>query len=157
LSVRAAIGSGLALLLAAGALSGCSSGEPAPEEAAPDVVAPGEAVPGATVPAGRTGAAGLAPRTVVALEPVGEATLAEGFIFRWQAPEGAAVVSWRVRVFSTAMSQLWSSGEVTGTEMTAPEALLLRMEPGNSYIWRVTGRLESGGRITSTDAVLVAR
>ena len=145
---QTAIASGLALLLAAGLLAGCSSGEPAPEEAAPAELAPSEETGAARTPA---------PRTVVPLEPLGEVTLADGFTFRWQAPEGAQVSSWRLRVFAGPERQVWSARELTATELVAPQDLLMKLEPGQSYTWRVAGHLEGVGRILSTDARIVAR
>jgi hypothetical protein len=139
---------GLALLLATGLLAGCSSGDPAPGEAAPAEPAPVEETEAARPPV---------PRTVVPLEPVGEVTLADGFTFRWQAPEGVQVSSWRLRVFSGPDIQVWSARELTASELTAPQELLIKLEPGQSYTWRVAGRLEGGGRVVSTDARLVAR
>ncbi len=148
-----ALASVLVALLAVGLQAGCSSGEPAPEPVSPE-----EPTPGVTVPAEGTGRPRPpVPTTVVPLEPQGEVVLADGFTFRWQAPEGAEVATWNLRVFTRSLQLIWSASDLTVTELAAPRDLLLKMEPGTSYTWRVAGRLAEGGRIRSPDARIAAR
>jgi hypothetical protein len=94
---------------------------------------------------------------VVPVEPLGEVVLANGFTFRWQAPEGAEVATWNLRVFTRSAQQIWSASDLTVTELAAPRDLLLKMEPGTTYTWRVIGRLAAGGRIRSPETRMVAR
>ncbi len=128
----------LGLVLAAGPLAGCSScGAPAEDPA-------GEAPAAAQPPAPRRAAT-----EVELLAPTGAVTPGQPFNFRWQGPEGKTITGWIVTVMARPDAPLWTSRELAADELQAPPELLTRLEPGKLYTWRVTGRVEGGGRIRS--------
>jgi hypothetical protein len=121
----------LVLIFLVVGLTACGEGSPEPAEAGDTEVAA----------SGRQAPAALAP-----LSPVGEVVLADGFSFAWELPEGAEGGIFSIAVFAGGSDALWKSPQMTFTEFEAPPALLLKLQPGRTYTWRVMGSLNSGGR-----------
>jgi hypothetical protein len=128
---KSALWPALAMVMLLAGLTACGSQEP-------DVAAPAEE--GATA-SGRSG-----PQELVALSPTGEVALADGFTFTWELPAGTEGGAWHIVVFAGGSDPIWESPRMTFTEFEAPPALLLKLQPGRSYTWRVAGNMSPGGR-----------
>jgi len=123
-------------------LTACGSGEPDP--------AVGE-------DAAAAASASEGPVELVPLSPVGEVVLADGFTFAWELPAGAEGGNWRIVVSAGGSRALWESSRMTLTEFEAPPALLLKLQAGRAYSWRVAGTLDSGGRGRGPATRFIAR
>jgi hypothetical protein len=131
-----------ALAVAVGLLAACSSPEmpPTAEEGGP-----------AKTETRRSGPA----EVVKPLEPLGAVSLADGFTFRWEAPEDVDVARWSLRVYVNPAVPIWTARAIPDPELTASAALLTKLEPGQLYSWRVVGHLVGGGRIRSPESQLI--
>lgn len=132
----------LALVMLLAGLTACGTQEP-------DVAAPVADEPAAS---GRSG-----PKELAVLSPTGEVALADGFTFTWELPAGAEDGAWHIVVFAGGSEPIWQSPSMTYTEFEAPPALLLKLQAGRAYTWRVAGHLNPGGRARSPLTRFVAR
>ena len=123
-------------------LSACGSGEPEPAVAEPAPAAD---------------ATRRAPVDMVPLSPTGEVTLADGFTFAWELPAGSQGGTWRIMVFDGGTQPIWESPWMTYTEFEAPPGLLIKMQAGSAYTWRVAGGLDAGGRGRTPDTRILIR
>jgi hypothetical protein len=124
---------------------------PAPEAGTPPAGTTPEATGAPTADVGdeETGAGGAVEGHFDLAEPTGTVSKSGGFTFRWASREPVAMRGWKVKVQSENRMQVWSSSDLTGTELAAPPELLALLEPGDSYLWRIVARPEKGRRMRS--------
>jgi hypothetical protein len=134
----------LGMVMLAVGLTACGSGEA--ESVGSDPAPP------TTAESGRK-----APAAMVALSPLAEVNLAEGFTFSWELPAASQGGTWKILVFDGGSAPIWESPRMTFSEFEAPPALLLRLQPERAYTWRVVGGMDEGGRGKTPDTRFTTR